>query len=142
MLPPLDEHHLLVFWTQLFVLLAVARLFGHALRRIGLATIVGQLLAGVVLGPSVFGRLWPDGFAWLLPDDDLQGGLLLAVGWVGIVLVLVVTGFETDLRLIGRLGRSSALVSVSSIVVPLAAGLTAAADRTRRGHGAVIPCPG
>lgn len=124
MLPPLDEHHLLVFWTQLFVLLAVARLFGHALRRIGLPTIVGQLLAGVVLGPSVFGRLWPDGFAWFLPDDDLQGGLLLAVGWVGIALVLVVTGFETDLRLIGRLGRSSALVSVSSIVVPLAAGLT------------------
>ena len=122
-LPPLDEHHLLVFWAQLFVLLAVARVFGYAMRRVGLPTIVGQLLAGVVLGPSVFGRLWPGGFEWFLPGDDLQGGMLLAVGWVGIALVLVITGFETDLRIIGRLGRPSAIVSVASIAVPLAAGL-------------------
>ena len=62
MLIPIEEHELLVFWVQLFTLLSFAHAFGYVMRRIGLPSVIGQLLAGLVLGPSVFGEIWPSGF--------------------------------------------------------------------------------
>ncbi len=123
MLTSLEEHQLLVFWTQLFVLVAVARALGFLVRRIGLPSVIGELAAGLVLGPSIFGSLFPDQFAWFLPHDEVQSAALLAVGWIGVALLLVVTGFETDLALIRRLGRAAALVTASSLLLPLFGGL-------------------
>ena len=123
MLIPLEEHALLVFWTQLLVLVVTARSLGWIMRRMGLPRVIGELAAGVVLGPTLFGRVWPDGFEWFLPDDEAQSAALLAVAWVGIALLLVVTGFETDLALIKRLGRASASVTALSLLVPLVGGL-------------------
>ncbi|MEZ5165168.1 MAG: cation:proton antiporter [Acidimicrobiales bacterium] len=127
MLADLDEHELLVFWTQVLVLVGMARLCGALMRRINLPSVIGQLAAGVILGPSIFGRVWPDGFHWFLPDDDLVGALL-AVSWLGVALLLVTAGFETDLGLIRRWGgppRSS----------PGSASSCAAARWPRRGGG-------
>ncbi len=118
-----DEHQLLVFWTQLLVLLVVARVLGQAMRRIGQPAVVGQLGAGLLLGPSLLGRVAPDVLNWLVPADGLQSGMLFAVSWIGILLLLIETGFETDLALIRRLGKATALVSAGSILLPLAAGL-------------------
>ena len=123
MLTPLDEHALLVFWTQLLVLLVAARALGYAMRRVGLPSVIGHLGAGVVLGPSIFGRVWPDGFDWFLPHEEISSGALFAVSWLGVALLLVTAGFETDLALIRRLGRAAALVTGFSLVVPLIGGL-------------------
>jgi Kef-type K+ transport system membrane component KefB len=122
---PLGEHHLLVFWVQLVALVLLARLLGGAMRRIGQPAVIGELAAGVVLGPSVFGRVWPAGAAWLFPPDPVQAGLLLVVGWLGIVMLLILTGFETDLGLIRQLGRAAAAVATMSVVMPFALGLGA-----------------
>ena len=123
MLTPLDEHALLVFWTQLLVLVVAARAMGYAMQRVGLPSVIGHLAAGVILGPSVFGQLWGSGFEWFLPHEEISSGALFAVTWVGVALLLVTAGFETDLGLIRRLGRASALVTGFSLVVPLAGGL-------------------
>ena len=123
MLTPLTEHQLLVFWTQLLVLVLFARVFGEVMRRAGLPSVIGQLAAGVVLGPSIFGKVWPDGFHWFLPDYEIQSGALYAVSWLGVALLLITAGFETDLGLIRRLGRAAALVTGFSLVVPLIGGL-------------------
>lgn len=123
MLTPLDEHQLLVFWTQLLVLVAMARLCGGLMRRINLPSVIGQLAAGVILGPSIFGRVWEDGFHWFLPEEEISSGALFAVSWLGVALLLVTAGFETDLNLIRRLGRPAALVTGFSLVVPLLGGL-------------------
>jgi Kef-type K+ transport system membrane component KefB/nucleotide-binding universal stress UspA family protein len=122
-LTPLDEHELLVFWTELLVLVAAARLCGAAMRRVNLPSVIGQLGAGVLLGPSIFGRVWPEGFEWFLPDDEISSGALFAVSWIGVAFLLVTAGFETDLGLIRRLGRAAALVTGFSLVVPLLGGL-------------------
>jgi Kef-type K+ transport system membrane component KefB len=119
----IEEHQMLVFWVQLFVLLAVARLFGAAMKRVGQPAVVGELAAGLVLGPTVFGKLWPGGAAWLFPPDEAQSAMLLVVGWIGIVMLLVVTGFETDLKLIRQLGRATVFVAGSSVIIPFALGL-------------------
>ncbi len=122
MLSSLDHHELLVFWAQLLVLFAAARILGKLANRYGMPSVVGELGAGLLLGPSVFGVLWPGGFEWFLPDSEVQSALLLAVAWLGAAFLLVVAGFETDLDLIRRLGGAAALVTAGSLLVPLMGG--------------------
>lgn len=123
MLSSLSEHQLLIFWVQLAALVGLGRVLGLLLRRIGQPSVIGELGAGLLLGPSVFGKLWPSGFHWFLPDDAMSGAALVAVGWVGAALLLTVTGFETDLALIRRFGKAAAYVTAGSLLVPFAGGL-------------------
>jgi Kef-type K+ transport system membrane component KefB/nucleotide-binding universal stress UspA family protein len=122
---PVGEHNMLVFWVQIVALVTVARLLGAAMKRIGQPAVVGHLAAGLVLGPSVFGKLSPAGARWLFPPSEVQSGMLLVVGWVGIVMLLIVTGFETDLALVRQLGRAAVAVAGASVAVPFALGLAA-----------------
>jgi Kef-type K+ transport system membrane component KefB/nucleotide-binding universal stress UspA family protein len=121
-LEPPDHHQVLVFFAALLALLVAARLLGALMQRIGQPAVVGELAAGVLLGPSVLGRLAPDVTDWLFPEDEVQTAMLFTVGWLGVVFLLVSTGAETDLGLIRRLGRAAALVSCTSLVVPLVLG--------------------
>jgi Kef-type K+ transport system membrane component KefB/nucleotide-binding universal stress UspA family protein len=123
MLSSLDEHQLLVFWVQVGALVGLGRVLGIGLRRIGQPSVIGELAAGLILGPSVFGQLWPSGFHWFLPNDDMQGAAIVSVSWIGAALLLVVTGFETDLALINRFRRAAAAVAIGSLVVPFLGGL-------------------
>jgi Kef-type K+ transport system membrane component KefB len=122
-LPPLGEHELLVFWVQVVVLLFAARLGGYLVRAIGQPRVVGELLAGVALGPSIAGELWPSGWSWLFPDDARQSGLLLGPAWIGIVLLLMLTGAESDLGAVRREGRAAASTAVGSLVLPAVSGV-------------------
>lgn len=124
------EHQLLVFWAQLSLLLLTARLLGQLMKRIGQPAVVGELAAGLVLGPSLLGRTLPGVADWLFPADDVQSGMLFTVSWLGVMFLLVGTGFETDLTLIRRLGRAAALVAAGSLLVPMVLGA---------GLGAVLP---
>ena len=104
-------------------MVVAARLGGYALRLIGQPRVVGELLAGVALGPSLFGEVWPTGWRWLFPDDDRQAGLLLGLAWFGIVLLLMTTGAETNLAAVRRQGRAMVATAVGSLAVPFGAGL-------------------
>ncbi|HEX9683629.1 MAG TPA: cation:proton antiporter [Acidimicrobiales bacterium] len=121
-LEPLSEHQLLVFWTQFLVLLLTARTLGAVMRLMRQPTVIGELAAGVILGPSLLGEVAPGFSDWLFPDDPRQTALLLAVGWIGVFLLLVDTGFETDLSLIQSLGSAAIRVTVGSLALPLVAG--------------------
>lgn len=118
-----DEHQLLVFWVQFVVILVVARGLGSLMKRIGQPSVVGELAAGLLIGPSVFGAVFPNAAEWLFPPDAVQSGMLFTVGWIGVVLLLVATGFETDLSLISRMGRAMAVVPLGSLLIPLAMGM-------------------
>jgi len=122
MLTPVSEHDLLLFWVQLVLLLATARGLGSLAQRFNQPRVVGELSAGVVLGPSIFGRVLPDVAAWVFPGGAVESALILAIAWLGIVLLLVVTGFETDLDLLRRLGLPALTLSTGSLVVPLVLG--------------------
>lgn len=121
-LPPLDDHSLLVFWCQILVVLIAARAAGYAARRIGQPRVVGELLAGVALGPTLLGRVWPGGFEWLFPPSQRQAGLLLGLAWIGIVLLLGISGAEVDQDTIRKSGRATLTTSIGSLVVPLVFG--------------------
>ena len=116
------EYDLLVFWVQLLALVVGARTLGWVMVQLGLPRVIGELGAGVILGPSVFGHYWPAQFEWFLPAGAEQAAALLTVSWIGVALLLVLAGFETDLALITKLGRPAVLVAVGSMLVPAAAG--------------------
>jgi Kef-type K+ transport system membrane component KefB len=118
-----SEHQLLIFWLQLFLLLLAARGLGGLMRRYQQPAVIGELAAGVLLGPSVLGHLAPEIHHWLFPADPLQRALLAGPSWVGVFLLLILTGMETDPALIRRLGRATARVALGSLVLPVLAGV-------------------
>ena len=121
-LPPLDEHSLFVFWCQLLIVLLLARAGGYVARRVGMPRVIGELLAGVALGPSLLGQVWPAGFEWLFPANQRQAGLLLGLAWIGIVFLLGVTGAEIDTSMIRRQGRAATTSTIGSLAIPLGVG--------------------
>lgn len=110
-----------LFIAQIVLLLAVGRGLGEAMQRIGQLAIMGQLLAGILLGPSVLGALAPGWQAALFPPGAQQV-MLAGVSQLGILLLLLLTGMETDLALMLRLRRAAASISVAGIAVPFACG--------------------
>lgn len=121
-LKPLGGQAVFLLLTQLALLLVVARLGAELVRRLGLPTVVGELGAGIALGPSLFGRLAPDLFERVFPHRAAQFHLLDVVGSLGMVLLLLLTGLETDVRLLRNLGRAALIASVSGMVLPFALG--------------------
>src|SRR6476646_3528733 len=120
------DHTLAIFAAELILLLLVGRLLGEAMNRIGQPALFGQLLAGVLLGPSVFGLLLPEWRAVVFPDNKTLKTMIDAVAQIGILLLLLLTGMETNLALVQRRRRAVVSSSLSGIAVPFACGVALA----------------
>ncbi len=122
MLEPLSGHAVLLLLVQLTLLLTTARLGSELAQRLGLPSVVGELAAGILLGPTVLGHYSPDMFAMVFPQDANQFHLLEVVGILGMVLLLLLTGLETDLRLLKNLGRAALIASFMGMAIPFGTG--------------------
>ncbi|MBI1868412.1 MAG: cation:proton antiporter [Methylocystis sp.] len=111
-----------VFLAELLALILVGRLLGEAMSRVGQPSVMGQLLAGILLGPSVFGWLWPDLQHWLFPVAKEQKAMIDAISQFGVLLLLLLTGMEVDLKLVRKVGKAALAVSLTGIAVPFACG--------------------
>src|ERR1700716_1192293 len=112
-----------LFLTQIVVLMLSGRLLGEAMLRIGQPAVMGQLLAGVILGPSLLGLVWPDLQHALFPSSPTQKSMLDAISQFGILLLLLLTGMETDLKLVRKVGAAAISVSLTGVAVPFACGV-------------------
>ncbi|HEX2153366.1 MAG TPA: cation:proton antiporter [Acidimicrobiia bacterium] len=108
---------------QIALLLFTARLLGGIFTRLGQPSVIGEIMAGVVLGPSLLSGLIPALGTWILPQTEVQGYLLEVVSLIGVMLLLVITGLETDLDLIRRKAGTAVGVAIGSLVVPFGASL-------------------
>jgi K+:H+ antiporter len=111
-----------IFLGQIVALIVCGRLIGELMQRIRQPAIMGQLIAGMLLGPSVFGALLPDLQHSLFPDTPDQKAMLNAVSELGILLLLLLTGMETDLSVIRRSRRTAFSVSIAGIAIPFVCG--------------------
>ena len=116
----LEESNILLFLLQVFLLLAAARGLGLLLARYGQPAITAEILAGVILGPTLLGRFAPALHALLFPPDPTQYIMLESVAWVGILFFLLATGLETDASTAWRQRNNALVVSLSDIVIPMA----------------------
>ncbi len=111
-----------IFVIQIMVLLIIGRLLGEAMLRIGQPAVMGQLIAGILLGPSLLGFVWPDLQHMIFPRTPEQKAMIDAVAQLGVLLLLLLAGMETDLGLVKKTGRASLMVSLTGILVPFACG--------------------
>ena len=116
------SHSSALFIAQLIALLLVGRLLGELMLRMGQPAVMGQLLAGILLGPSVFGSLFPIAQQALFPSGAGQSSMIGAVAQLGILMLLLLTGMETDLAVVSKVRRPAITVSIFGIVVPFVAG--------------------
>lgn len=108
--------------AQIVLLIAVGRGLGEIMQRIGQPSVIGELLAGILLGPSLFGWIWPEGQQAIFPKTPEQKAMIDGIAQVGILLLLLLTGMETDLKLVRRIGKAAIAISIAGIVVPFACG--------------------
>ncbi len=111
-----------IFIAQLALLLVVGRGLGELMQRFGQPAVMGQLLGGLILGPSLLGAIWPDLQHLLFPPTVEQKSMLNAVSQLGILMLLLLTGMETDLRLVKRVGRPAITVAGAGVALPFICG--------------------
>lgn len=111
----------ILFFLQLAVILGVCRLVGMFAKKIGQPQVVGEMIAGVLLGPSLFGLLLPNIQQHVFPKG-VPMNILYASSQVGLVLYMFLIGVEFDTNLIRKRLRSAASVSLAGIMTPLLLG--------------------
>ena len=108
------------FFLQMAIILAACRLVGRAARQVGQPQVVGEMIAGILLGPSLMGWMAPDLSAMLFPKDSLK--LLYVGAQLGVGLYMFLVGTEFDTSLFSSRLRSAAAVSISGMVAPFILG--------------------
>lgn len=109
-----------IFLTQIIVIIAISRLIGAALRKLGQPRVIGEMLAGLMLGPSLLGTVAPHLYAWLFPFGTIR--FLSALAQTGLVLFMFLVGLELDVRELLTRRRETVVVSHASIMIPMLAG--------------------
>ncbi|MBK9124832.1 MAG: cation:proton antiporter [Chloroflexi bacterium] len=119
---PPSHHDILLLLVQVGVLLLAARVMGELAQRLGQPTVVGEILAGILIGPSVLSGIFPGVGEWLVPQTETQGYLLEVISLLGAMFMLLITGLETDIGLIRRQARTAIGVSIGGITVSFIGG--------------------
>ena len=120
------DHTMAIFAAELILLLFFGRLIGEGMTRIGQPPIFGQLLAGVLLGPSIFGAVLPELRHIIFPETPTLKSMIDAVSQIGILLLLLLTGMETNLARVNRKRRAVISTSLFGIAVPFVCGVALA----------------
>jgi Kef-type K+ transport system membrane component KefB len=102
-------------------ILLAARALGWIFQRIGQPRVVGEMTAGIMLGPSLLGRFFPGAFGYIFPSSSLP--VLTALSQLGLLLFMFVVGLEVDLKRVVKQRTAVVLISNVSIVLPLALGI-------------------
>ncbi|MDZ4656935.1 MAG: cation:proton antiporter [Bythopirellula sp.] len=122
----LEAGQLTVMLLSLGLLIGMARLLGELARALHQPAVLGELLAGVLLGPTVFGTLAPEWQGYLFPTDGPNSIVLHGISTLAIVLFLLVAGLEVDLSIVWKQGRTAIKVGLAGIVIPFTLGILGA----------------
>ncbi len=118
----LNLHHpLAILLAQIITIIVVARFFGWVFRKIGQPSVIGEIIAGIVLGPSLLGLYFPDISIDLFPVESL--GNLQFLSQIGLILFMFVIGMELDLKVLQNRAKEAIVISHASIVIPFALGI-------------------
>lgn len=115
------EHPLALLLAQIITIVLVARVFGWFFRKIGQPSVIGEIIAGIALGPSLFGMYFPELSEMLFPVASL--GNLQFLSQIGLILFMFVIGMELDLNVLKNKAHDAVVISHASIILPFALGM-------------------
>ncbi|MET0759297.1 MAG: cation:proton antiporter [Flavobacterium sp.] len=115
------HHPLAILLAQIITIIIVARFFGWVFRKIGQPSVIGEIIAGIVLGPSLVGMYFPEFSTVLFPLESL--GNLHFLSQIGLILFMFVIGMELDLKVLKNKANDAVVISHASIVIPFALGI-------------------
>ena len=107
-----------IFWDLAIILLST-KLLGMLMRKLGLPQVVGAVIAGLLIGPAIWGQ-----FGWWSPINptETEGQFLDGIAEIGVVLILFSAGLETDVGELKRSGLTATLIACSGVIVPMVLG--------------------
>jgi Kef-type K+ transport system membrane component KefB len=112
---------LAILLAQIVTIIFVARFFGWVFKKIGQPTVIGEIIAGIVLGPSLLGMYFPEFSQVLFPVQSLAN--LKFLSQIGLILFMFVIGMELDLKALKNKANDAIVISHASIVIPFALGI-------------------
>ena len=112
---------LAILLAQIIMIILVARLFGWFFKKIGQPSVIGEIIAGIALGPSLLGLYFPDFFQALFPANSLEN--LKFLSQIGLILFMFVIGMELDIKVLKNRAKEAVVISHASIVIPFALGI-------------------
>lgn len=115
------QHPLAILLGQIITIIIVARFFGWIFKKIGQPSVIGEIIAGIFLGPSVVGMYFPEFSSALFPVESL--GNLQFLSQIGLILFMFVIGMELDLKVLKNKANEAVVISHASIVIPFALGI-------------------
>lgn len=115
------QHPLAILLAQIVTIIIVARFFGWMFRKIGQPSVIGEIIAGIVLGPSLVGMYFPEFSNALFPLASL--GNLQFLSQIGLILFMFVIGMELDLKVLKNKANEALVISHASIIIPFALGI-------------------
>jgi Kef-type K+ transport system membrane component KefB len=112
---------LAILLLQIIVIIAFARLFGFLFKKLAQPAVVGEIIAGIVLGPSLIGFFFPNINSFLFPAASL--GALHFLSQIGLLLFMFIIGMELDLKAISKQAYGAVIISHASIIIPYTLGM-------------------
>jgi len=115
------KHPLGVLIIQIVSIIAFSRIFGYLFNKIGQPTVIGEIVAGIILGPSFLGLFFPSVSAFIFPPDSLI--TLQFLSQIGLILFMFLVGMELDLKVLKKSAGIAVIVSHASIIIPYLLGV-------------------
>ena len=114
-------HPLAILLLQIITIIVVARIFGFIFKKIGQPTVIGEIVAGIFLGPSFIGMFFPEFSLFLFPKSSLPN--LQFISQIGLILFMFIVGMELDLKILKKKAHEAVIISHASIIFPFALGM-------------------
>ncbi len=115
------HHPLAILLAQIVTIIIVARLLGWVCKKVGQPSVIGEIIAGIILGPSLIGMYFPEFSAALFPITSL--GNLQFLSQLGLILFMFIVGMELDLKVLRNKAHEAVVISHASIIIPFALGM-------------------
>jgi Kef-type K+ transport system membrane component KefB len=122
----MNVNEITIFLLAISVLLFFARFFGELVRHFKQVVVIGEIIAGIILGPTLLGTFFPDLFGSLFNYSEKVNSALYGITLLGVIMLLLVSGLEIDLSLIIRQGKTALFISLGGIIFPFAVGFLSA----------------
>lgn len=122
MVSKLSSEEVLNFLIIVSVILAAARILGEICKKLKQPAVIGEIFAGILLGPSLFGALFPDTFQHVFISQPRSYAAFDGLANIGIILLMFIAGFEVDLKQIRQQGKPAASISILGLIFPFILG--------------------